>query len=117
MALTKAFFICAGAGISLLAGVNAAYVFGTADQMTITVSDKERIVETDSDGQATSKYLIFTDKETFENTDSLLRLKFNSSDLQGSLKAGQTYRCDVYGWRIPVLSAYRNLVKCDNVTP
>lgn len=117
MTLTKTFFIYAGAGIGLLAGVNAAYVLGTGDQVTLTVSDKERIVEPDSDGGSTSKYLVFGDNETFENTDSLLRMKFNSSDLQGSLKIGETYRCDAYGWRVPVLSSYRNLVKCDKAVP
>ena len=114
MKLTLAF--AAVAGVVLLGG-NAAYVYGTGDRATITVSDKERIVESDSDGNTSSKYLIFTENEVFENTDSLFRMKFNSSDLQGSLKKGETYQCDVYGWRVPFLSSYRNLVGCSKVAP
>lgn len=114
MKLTLAFAAVAGV---LVVGGNAAYVLGTADRATITVTDKERIVESDSEGNTSSKYLIFTENETFENTDSFLRMKFNSSDLQGALKKGETYQCDVYGWRIPLFSNYRNLVRCDKVAP
>jgi hypothetical protein len=99
---------------------DAAYTLGTKDKITFTVKDKDRITEVhhdeDDDGNDTttisSKYIVFTDKETFENTDSWLNLKFNSSDVQGSLEPGKTYTCDVYGKRIPFLSMYRNIVSC-----
>ena len=106
-----------GLGIAgTFAAGNAAYVLGTGETVVVTVKDKERIVETgtDSDGYpaVSSKYLIFTDKETFENTDSVLKMKFNSSDVYGALDRGSTYECEVYGWRIPAFSQYRNIVSC-----
>lgn len=82
----------------------------TAETVTFTVTDKDRIVTGSGEG-VSSKYLVFTDIETFENTDSFLRLKFASSDLQGSLKVGETYTAEVYGWRVPVFSTYRNIVE------
>lgn len=106
-------------GAGLLVGVfalNAGYTYGTGEDATFTVTDKERIVEKSSDS-VSSKYIVFTDKkadekEVFENTDSFFRLKFNSSDVQGQLKKGETYNCKVYGWRVPFFSMYRNIVSC-----
>lgn len=86
----------------------------TQDTCTFTVSDKERIMDGVGDA-ATAKYLVFTDVETFENTDCFIWFKFNSSDLQGKLKKGVEYEAKVYGWRIPFLSAYRNIVKAEKV--
>lgn len=90
--------------ISLIFGMMA-FPYLTSDMATITVTDKERIVTGSG-----SKYLVFTENEVFENIDSIIYAKFNSSDLQGKLKRGQTYTVKVYGWRIPFLSSYRNIV-------
>lgn len=76
------------------------------ETIEITVNDKERITTGDE-----SKYLVYTEGETFENVDDLVRLKFSSSDLQGSLKKDSTYKVLVIGWRVPFLSKYRNILK------
>lgn len=86
--------------------------YNTSETVTFTVTGKERIVETSGSGETLSvdsKYLVFTDVETFENTDMLFAGKFNSSDVQGKLFVDSTYTATVYGWRIPFLSMYRNL--------
>ena len=67
-----------------------------------------------------SKYLVFgIDEKTaepraFENTDSTLELKFNSSTLQVKVeraeKNGDTCAIDTYGWRIPLFSKYENII-------
>ena len=80
----------------------------TSEDITITVVDKERVVDS---GGGDSKYLVFTETEVFENTDCLALGKFNSSDVYGQLEIGETYQVQVYGWRIPFLSMYRNIVK------
>ena len=82
--------------------------FVTSETVTIKVVDKERIVGRDGES---SKYLVFTETEVFENTDCLVLGKFNSSDVYGQIEIGETYRVQVYGWRIPLLSMYRNIVK------
>lgn len=102
------------AGIVVLVIAMIAFTVGipfwTAKTVTFTVTDKERIVIRNGD-DIDSKYLVFTDVETFENTDCLLRGKFNSSDVQGRFKAGQTYTAVVYGYRIPFMSMYRNILR------
>lgn len=81
----------------------------------VTILNKE--VKKTSDSY---KYLIFTELENgevrvFENTDSLLRWKFNSSDLYGELKEGGSFIINVYGFRIPLLSMYENIYEVEEV--
>ena len=70
------------------------------------VVEKERINTKD-----TSKYMIFTDKEVFENTDSFLSLKWNSSDVYRDVKIGDTCTFKVTGIRVPFMSWYRNILE------
>lgn len=84
----------------------------TAETVIVEVTKTERIV-TGSGDDISSKYLIFTTAETFENTDSLAYFKFDSSDVQGALSNGRTYTLVVYGWRVPALSWYRNVVRIE----
>lgn len=90
--------IIIGAGVIFFLGIVVSMVIlsytDTLYQLTIT--DKERITESDGDGGTSSKYLIYGESESgevlvFENTDSLLRVKFNSSNFQGQLKRGEQY--------------------------
>lgn len=76
------------------------------ETVTATIKDKEVKRYKDKD-----RYLIFTDKGVFEDTDSWIELKFNSSDLYGKLERGKSYNLRVYGWRMPFLSKYRNITR------
>ena len=105
-----------GAAVLIGAGVTAPHLAPHFDRdvYTATVTDKERVVK-QSGNYVSSKYLVFTELQNggtrvFENTDSFLELKFNSSDLQGRLREGRTYEIGTYGWRIPFLSMYENIV-------
>ena len=80
--------------------------YSSAKEITITIKDKERIAEYE-DG----KYLIFTENEVFENTDSFLFLKFDSSDVYNKLEVGSTYKVKVNWYRIKFLSNYRNILE------
>lgn len=77
----------------------------TQEQVTVTITDKERVSNRDM-----SKYLIFTEHEVFENVDSMLAWKFDSSDVYGHIKIGSTCTFNVTGFRIPFLSTYRNIL-------
>ena len=90
----------------------------TKDTEIVTVEDKERIVK-DED----SYYLVWTQvqnedgtktAEVFKVTDDAAQWHFNASDTYGQLKEGQTYEVTVNGWRIPVVSEYRNILSVDN---
>lgn len=74
------------------------------------ILDKDRVVTDES-----SKYLVYGETEVFENTDSILEGKFSSSDIQGHLVIGECYQLEVYGWRVPFLSRYRNIVESAEV--
>lgn len=79
--------------------------FKIEDNILITVTDKAVKRSNGSD-----IYLIFTENETFECTDSVIDWKFNSSDFYGRLKVGETYRVSARGMRIPFMSTYRNII-------
>lgn len=86
----------------------------TSEIITIRVTGTERITETSGQGKdlnVTSKYLVFTENETFENTDETFLGKWNSSDFQGKFAKDSTYKVKVIGWRIPITSTYRNIVE------
>lgn len=88
----------------------------TARTVEFTATGRERVVS-GSREHVSSKYLVFTEIETFENVDCWRWLKFNSSDVQGRIVAGRKYRARVYGWRIPLVSQYRNIVTAEEVKP
>lgn len=83
-------------------------------EYVVTVTDKERVVKDN-----TSKYLVFAEDEqgnvfVFENTDTILRGKFDSSNIQGQLKEGNKYTITVVGYRVPFLSMYQNIIKVES---
>lgn len=95
--------------IILIIGYPTAYYL-SSETIEITINDKERIT-TGSGENISSKFIIYTDNGVFENTDSWLFLKFNSADFQNKFQIGETYEVKVAGWRIPILSMYKNIVK------
>lgn len=104
------------AAMTVVAGIFGAVSYGvhtsTQDVVIATVLDKERV--TNSYGKdAQSKFLVFTDVETFENTDSIWALKWNSSDIYGRIERNATCRFEVVGFRVPFLSMYRNILSAD----
>lgn len=100
--------------IAIIAAVAAAsaYVLTRQETLTATIVGTDRECRTDSDGMD-CRYVVFTDAEVFENRDSLLDGKWNSSDVQRVLRdaEGETVELRVRGMRIPFLSAYRNIVE------
>lgn len=114
---TASGLVAGGIALAFAAAVGGSVYYQTATPETVRamVTDKERQVKSDGDGGTTSKYIVFTDKEVFENTDSVIRGKWRSSDLQGKLHAGCTYDFNVYGFRSGVFSMYRNIVDAQHV--
>lgn len=84
-------------------------------EYTVKVVKTERIQDKDE-----SKYLIYCetlDGESivFENTDSFLRGKFNSSDMYGSIEDGKMYKFTVVGIRVRFLSVYQNIISYEEI--
>lgn len=111
--------------VIVLVAVFSEVIFSFNDmEYTVTITGKDRITESskDSDGnyQPSSKYLVFADDESgnplvFENVDCFIRLKFSSSNVQGQLKEGHTYKITVIGYRVPFFSWYQNIIKVEEV--
>lgn len=104
--------IQAGIGWVIILAILASpvYQYGTVKTLTnVLVEEKERV----TDGNQ-SKYLIFTEHEVFENTDTILFFKWNSSDVYSRLKEGRVCSSiTVNKWRIPLLSTYRNIIEAN----
>lgn len=82
----------------------------------ITVTDKERVNDSGS-----SYYLVFGKDEygnvvVYENSDEILRGKWDSSTLQAGLEIGETYNVVLVGYRIPFWSMYENILEIEKVT-
>jgi hypothetical protein len=50
-----------------------------------------------------------------KNSDSILNLKFNSSDMHSELDPGNVYNLKTVGIRAGVLSSYPNIIKVGKV--
>lgn len=96
-------FLVAIAAVFVLAGCGT----GNDREMTIHVTDKDRVCDSNNECQ----YLVYTDEGTFKNVDSMLNGKWNSSDIQGQLKRDHTYRVKVEGFRSGFLSEYPNIIE------
>ena len=89
--------------------------FSNDHTYTVTITDKERVTTQVAEGQTDSKYLIYGEDENgktyvFEDTDTLFRWKFNSSDVYGALKEGDTYELTVIGFRVHIFNWYENII-------
>lgn len=74
-----------------------------------TVEKSERVCDGGKTGKCS--YLIFTDKGVLKNADTLLRGKFDSSDLYAAIKVNQSYDFTTVGYRVPFFSMYPNVLK------
>ena len=117
---TKTFFVAIMVAVILVLSIGYEAIFSFNDtEYTITVTDKERIYE-GSGNTSSSKYLVFGDDDNgnslvFENTDCFIRGKWNSSNIQGQLKEGNTYKVTVVGYRVSFFSMYQNIIKIEEV--
>ena len=114
---TMKFKIITGIIILIIIGILIAPHFATMETVSgAVITDKERVNTRDN-----SKYLIWAEirtetgvrTETFENTDSALAWKWNSSDLHGQIKVGETCDFKVNGFRVGFLSWYRNILSAN----
>lgn len=92
--------------IMLLLGLYVGFYTQSVSTTSIRVLRVESVSSADS-----HKYLIYSDGETFECTDSLIYGKSNSSDIYGQIQPNHRYRVKVVGWRLEFMSRYRNILE------
>ena len=86
------------------------------DEYTATVTKVETKRSSDSD-----RYLIYTKLEdgntrVFTVTDSLMHWRWSSSDMYADLLPGTKYKFGTYGYRVPLLSWYENILTTEVLT-
>lgn len=58
-----------------------------------------------------AKYLISSENEqVFQITDTLLKWRFDGSNLYSKLEKGQTCKVETQGWRFGMFSDYKNIL-------
>lgn len=86
------------------------YSYFVADTIMTRITDAQM---TKVDG----RFMIATEDRPFVNEDVWYRFKFSSGTVQNDairLK-GKVVRIKKYGWRMPMFSAYENVVKIEEV--
>ena len=106
--------VCIALVVLLILGIWIVPLF-VRNTYTVEVTGKERIYKS-SENASSSYYLVFTkeldgDVKVFKKSDELLIGKFGSSNIQAGMEIGGTYDVDVYGFRVPFLSWYENIVR------
>ena len=96
--------------VGVLVGAQQLVVLSHQETVIDTVIKSERVVSGES-----SKYLVFGKNEVYQNTDMFVIRKFNSSDFHRDIQPGKTYRFTVAGWRVPLFSWYRNIIRFEEV--
>lgn len=66
-------------------------------------------------GKNSSGFLVMTDKGVFANKDDWFHGKFDAADMQNSLEIGKTYNMQHAGKRIPLFSAFPNIIVANEV--
>ena len=96
-----------GIAALVLAGL---YSYFVADTIMTRITDAQMT-------KVDNRFMIATEERPYVNYDAKYRFKFNSGTLQNDairLK-GKIVRIKKYGWRVPMLSWYENIVKIEEV--
>lgn len=115
--LIKALFYLALAAIIIIGGSTWAIIkYNHKEYYTVIVTDKQ--IKRKS--KESDVYMIFTEDKNgsvhvFENVDSLLAFKWNSSDMYGEIKKGHTYEFKTIGYRSGFWSMYPNIIEYKEV--
>lgn len=98
----------------VLAVVGWHFEYGTQRTVTFTVKSLD-----DQNSGRSHKYLVFTTTgDVYQNTDSWLHGKTDSSRVQALFTPGHAYQCPVYGYRAFWSSSYPDILDgCKDVTP
>lgn len=98
-------------GFIILIGVIMLFPHFIRNTYKVTVTNKLIMQHNNTD-----EYFIYTQTEdgtikVFRNANNFLELKFNSKDLFWAMEINRRYEVTAYGFNIPMLSDYQNIVK------
>ena len=96
-------------GIAVLV-LTVLYSYFIADSIVTRITDAQMT-------KVDEMFMIATEERPFVNYDAKYRFKFDSGTVQNDairLK-GKPVKIKKYGWRVPILSWYENVVKIEEV--
>lgn len=76
----------------------------------VAVTGKESV--NTSDGH---EYRIYANDEVYVMEDSIIKGRFRTANDYARLQPHHTYECKAWGWRVPLLSMFKNLRDCKEV--
>ena len=79
----------------------------------VNVIDQTNYSKNGEVGTTEHRYLVVTDKETFECKNSLLNFHFNKSDVFYHIQKDSTYTFDVVGFGKSFFTDYRNIIEIE----
>jgi hypothetical protein len=95
--------------VAAVVGIGPLKSYTKHKHSTITVNDKQRVCDS-------GRYLIYTDKNTYRVSDSILFAgRTTSSDFYGRLRVCDRYDITTYGWRIGVFNEYENIISATDL--
>jgi len=102
-------------GILFVAIIFAAFfTYGITYALTIgeeNIIVKEKWTKFSGDD---AKYLISSKNgQVFEISDSLIKMRFDSSNLYSNIESGQSCKIKTQGWRFGFFSDYKNILEAD----
>lgn len=97
--------------IVLLVFLNLVYVYATPFERTITIKEKYSFAAGSGRGLSLSNTVMDGEGRVYAIHNSLPLLHFTAAEILVQLEKGQTYKVKGYGWRVPVLGMYPNIVR------
>ena len=91
--------------LGVLGTITFAYEY--MNEQTIKCKIEDKWTKRKSESQ--DLYLVNCGGKTYKIADLLFKGKFNSADIYGNLKKGNTYKIKVTGYRIGLFSEYQNI--------
>jgi hypothetical protein len=114
---TNVFAIVVG-GIAVVVVVFLVALFagyGKTSWVDFQLTGKESVSTSDGNGNNGHEYRLYTTHGTYKVTDSVIHWRRNSADVYGRLLVGHKYHCKVYGWRVPLVSSFKNVLDCKQI--
>lgn len=100
-------------GVIIAVGFIAYYVTYAFTTGYETITIKEKWVKYSGED---AKYLVSSEGgQVFQITDSVIKWRFDSSNLYADLDEGDTYNINTQGWRFAVFSDYKNILEIEEM--
>ena len=95
-------------------------ILENSNQRTVTVTVTDKGIQRNS-SSGKDEYLIFCkttkgDVLVLRNEDSLMKGKFNSSDVYAQIEIGSKYEFKICGARVPLFSMYPNIIRLKKIS-